>query len=156
MTKTKNKTMKGDIMNFFEQELRKLTVNFTLADAKFIGKVCYVPITSSTRLKLEFISIGTRNHYEAIRATMLDKREGKIDAITLTFADIWGGQMVRNFKITPYAWTNEGKTNWYGFNPTLSEYEKLSQQVESYAEIFSDQEQTLGLSMKQDRQNYIL
>lgn len=141
-------------MNFFEQELRKLTVNnFTLSDAKFMGKVCYVPITDSTRLKLEFITQGTSQKYQAIRATMLDKKEGVIDTLTLTFADIWGTKQVSNPNfndgIIPYAWTYNGKSEWYVYKPTINDYEELAQQLESYAELFMEQEQNQHMNMNQ-------
>lgn len=141
-------------MNFFEQELRKLTVNnLTLSDAKFMGKVCYVPITNSTRLKLEFVTQGTSGKYQAVKATMLDKKEGVIDTLTLTFADIWGKKQVSNpnFEdgIIPYAWTYHGKSEWYVYTPNINDYEELAQQLESYAELFMNQEPSQSMGMSQ-------
>lgn len=141
-------------MNFFEKELRKLTaLQPTLIDAKFIGTVCYIPITNSTRLKLEFVTQETTREYQAVRGTMIDKKEGVIDTLTLTFADIWGKKKVdnSNFKqgIIPYAWTYNGKSEWYVYKPTIVDYEVLSAQLENYAELFMDHEQTQSMSMSQ-------
>lgn len=143
-------------MNFFEQEFRKLTENkMVFSNAKFIGRECYIPITNSTstRLKLEFVTQGTVETYLAIKATMINKKDGVIDTLILTFADIWGKKRMSNPKfdneIIPKVWTSGEKTEWYAYKPTSADYEVLSQQLESYAELFMDQEQTQNRGMSQ-------
>ena len=141
-------------MNFFEQELRKLTANnFTLSDTKFIGKVCYIPLTENTRMKLEFVTHNIKDRYEGIRATVFDKSDGKIDTLTVSFADVWGTKKVNNsnFKqgLVPHAWINSGKAEWYVYKPNITDYEVFSEQFESYTELFMDQEQTQSMGMSQ-------
>jgi len=144
-------------MNFFEQNLRKCTEGYE--DAKFIGNALYIPLGENNRLKLQFVTLGYADHYAAIRLTALDKNNGTIDSTTLKFMDIWGKKRVNNPNfsdgIIPYAWACDGKAEWYAYQPTPRDFELLSEQIDSYAELFMErnyqQKETedAGLSMKQ-------
>ena len=144
-------------MNFFEQNLRKCTEGYE--DAKFIGNALYIPLGENNRLKLQFATLGYADHYAAIRLTALDKNNGTIDSTTLKFMDIWGKKRVNNPNfsdgIIPYAWAYNGVTKWYVYQPTPRDFELLSEQIDSYAELFMErnyqQKETedAGLSMKQ-------
>ena len=144
-------------MNFFEQNLRKCTEGYE--DAKFIGNALYIPLGENNRLKLQFVTLGYADHYAAIRLTALDKNNGTIDSTTLKFMDIWGKKRVNNPNfsdgIIPYAWADNGVTEWYVYQPTPRDFELLSEQIDSYAELFMErnyqQKETedAGLSMKQ-------
>ena len=57
------------------------------------------------------------DHYSAIRITLLNRTEGKIDEITMPFTDIWG----KHDRL--YAWTDREETNWYGYYPTTADYD---------------------------------
>ncbi len=64
-------------MNFFEQELRKLFVESNaLRDIRFTGRVCLARLNDATNVKLEFVTLGHADHYEGIKATVLNRREG--------------------------------------------------------------------------------
>ena len=64
-------------MNFFEQELRKFfEKNNGFEHVNFIGKACYGTLDDKTRMKLEFVTMGTHLKYEGIKATVLDKMDG--------------------------------------------------------------------------------
>ena len=144
-------------MNFFEQNLRKCTEGHD--NAKFIGNALYIPLGENNRLKLQFVTLGYADHYAAIRLTALDKNNGTIDSTTLKFMDIWGKKRVNNPNfsdgIIPYAWAYNGVTKWYVYQPTPRDFELLSEQIDSYAELFMErnyqQKETedAGLSMKQ-------
>ncbi len=63
-------------MNFLEQELRKFfSKDHAFDDVKFIGKACYGTLGEKTRMKLEFVTLGTYQKYEGIKATVIDKND---------------------------------------------------------------------------------
>ena len=77
-------------MNFFEQELRKFfEKNNGFDRVNFIGKASYGTLGERTRMKLEFVTLGTHQKYEGIKATVLDKTDGMIDSLVLKFVDIY-------------------------------------------------------------------
>lgn len=133
-------------MNFFEQEFKKIfTKNNPFEEIKFIGKVCYGTLGEKTRMKLEFVTLGTYQKYEGIKATILDKTEGTIDSLTLKFSDIWGKKKINNpnFKdgIEPYIWIYNNKAEWYAYDPTYADYKELAESIKEYAELFIEQTQ---------------
>ena len=143
-------------MNFFEQELRKFfEKNNGFERVNFIGKACYGTLGDKTRMKLEFVTMGTHLKYEGIKATVLDKRDGVIDSLVLKFTDIWGKKKLSNpnFRegMEPHVWVYNGTAEWYAYEPTASDYKTFSNSVKEYAELFKDQAQELesGLTMNQ-------
>lgn len=135
-------------MNFFEQELRKLfEKNNGFDQVNFIGRACYGSLGDKTRMKLEFITLGTHQKYEGIKATVIDKTEGVVDSLVLKFTDIWGKKMINNpnFRegIAPHIWIYNGDTEWYAYQTTSSDYKVLSNSVKEYAELFREQTQEL-------------
>ena len=63
-------------MNFFEQELRKIIGQSTAAaDASYVGRSCFVRLNPDLRAKLTFITMGIASHYEALKMTILNRRE---------------------------------------------------------------------------------
>lgn len=133
-------------MNFFEQELRRLFEKDNCFEyVKFIGKSCYGTLGEKTRMKLEFVTLGTYQKYEGIRATVLDKTCGEIDTITLKFSDIWGKKKLSNpnFRdgIEPYIWIYNDKSQWYAYQPTQEDYKKMAETIRDYAGLFKGQKQ---------------
>ena len=143
-------------MNFFEQNLRKCTEGYE--DVKFIGNALYIPLGENNRLKMQFVTLGHADHYAGIRLTALDKNYGTIDSTTLKFKDIWGKKKINNPNfsdgLVPHAWAYNGTTEWYGYQPTPRDFEQLAEQIDSYAELFMEQNyqqkeaEDAGLSMK--------
>ena len=135
-------------MNFFEQNLKKCTESYD--NAKFVGRAVYIPLGENNRLKLQFVTLGYADHYEGIRLTALDKNSGTIDSMTIRFKDVWGTKKINNpnFKngIVPYAWVCDGKAEWYAYQPTPRDFELLSEQIDSYAELFMEQSQDLSMT----------
>ena len=102
--------------------------------------------------------MGHADHYAGIRLTALDKSNGTIDSTTLKFKDIWGKKKINNPNfsdgLVPHAWAYNGVTEWYVYQPTPRDFELLSEQINSYAELFMEQNyqqketENAGLSMK--------
>ena len=122
-------------MTFFERELRKI-VEDQYPDATFVGRACYVKLGELNRAKLQFATCGVTDQYEALQISILNRNEGQVDALRLRFADIWGRQKGL------YAWTDHGETEWYSYRPTGKDYQKLTDAVSDYLEVFQEQAQT--------------
>lgn len=130
-------------MNFFEKELKKLVgQSNALADPRYIGRACYGRVSENIRVKLQFITMGTHEHYEALKATLINNTEGEIDSSIVRFRDIWGIKPSDNpnFRdgVNPHIWTYQGKSEWYVYEPTPADYEKLADNVDEYLEMFSE------------------
>lgn len=144
-------------MNFFEQELKRLFAkDHAFDDVKFIGKVCYGTLGEKTRMKLEFVTIGTYQKYEGIKATVIDKTDGVIDTLTLKFSDVWGKKKLNNpnFRdgIEPYVWIYNEKAEWYAYEPTNADYKVMAESVSDYAELFKEQAQEMKSSYSLNQQ----
>lgn len=122
-------------MTFFERELRKI-VEDQYPGATFVGRACYVKLGELNRAKLQFATCGVADQYEALQISILNRNEGQVDALRLRFADIWGRQKGL------YAWTDRGETEWYSYRPTGEDYQKLTEAVSDYLEVFQEQAQT--------------
>lgn len=131
-------------MTFFEQELKKI-VEPVCSDATYVGRACYVRLSEANRAKLQFVTCGYASHYDAIRATVLNKHEGEVDTLMLRFSDLLGTKRVSNpnFRegISPYVWDDHGKVDWYVYHPTRQDYQALSKAVSEYLEVFMEQTQ---------------
>lgn len=138
-------------MNFFEQELRKI-VGSQYPDAVCVGRACYVRLNEMNRAKLQFTTCGTADRYEALQMTILNRHDGQVDTLRLRFADVWGKGQINNLYIQqtgPYAWTYNGKTEWYAYHPKSQDYQKLSDAVGEYLAVFQEQEQTAAQQWQQ-------
>lgn len=138
-------------MNYFEQELRKFFAkDHAFDDVKFIGKACYGTLGEKTRMKLEFVTLGTHQKYEGIKATVIDKSDGIIDTLTLKFSDVWGKKKLNNTNfrdgIEPYIWIYNEKAEWYAYEPINADYKAMAESVGDYAELFKEQTQGMKSS----------
>lgn len=136
-------------MNFFEHEHRKFFENDNGFDCvKFVGVVCYGTLGENTRMKLEFVTLGTRLKYEGIKATIMDKVDGEIDSVVLKFKDIWGTKTSEYPRyregLDPHIWVYMGTPEWYVYEPTEEDYKMISTTVRDYAEIFREQSQEIN------------
>ena len=120
-------------MNFFETELKKMTAKVTaMKNPKLVGRACIARLTDTTTVKVTFSNQGYADHYSAIRITVLNRSEGKIDEITMPLTDIWGKHDGL------YGWTSYGETKWYGYTPTVADYTKMAKAISDYLENFTD------------------
>ena len=140
-------------MNFFEQELRKiLEKSQILQNQKYVGRACYGTIGTDIKAKVEFVTLGTSEQYEGIKATILNRTEGPVDHMTFRFMDIMGKQILGGQSIMPHIWSYGEKPEWYGFKPKQEHYQKLSKSLNDYMGVFqpemgqtNDMEQKTGV-----------
>lgn len=139
-------------MTFFEQELRKI-VGDVYPDATFVGRACYVRLSDMNRAKIQFTTCGTADHYEALQMTILNRSDGQVDTLRLHFKDVMGTKQVSNpnFRngVTPHAWTYNGKTEWYAYHPNSRDYQKLTDAVSDYLDVFQEKTQTADQQWQQ-------
>lgn len=130
-------------MNYFEQELRRLAKACDgIINPKFAGRACYGDLGGDNRVKLQFVTQGTHERYEAVRATVLNRMGGEVDTLLFRFKDTWGSKQVSNpnFRngIIPYIWTYNGESEWYVYRPTDADIKKLAAEVGVYLAVFTD------------------
>ena len=120
-------------MNFFETELKKMTAKVSLLkNAKLVGRACIARLTDTTTVKATFTTLGVAENYPAIRITVLNRSEGKVDEITIRFSDHWASKDVI------HAWTYRGESEWYNYRPTAADYNKMAKAISDYLEYFAD------------------
>lgn len=139
-------------MNFFEQEMRKV-VSPRYPDATYVGRACFVPLGEDLRAKLEFVTCGHADHYEALKMTVLDPRKAVSDSLLLRFSDLYGKKPTSNpnFRdgIVPHIWVDGLKAEWYVYQPTAKDYADMSDAVTSYLGVFQAQTQSDAPSHQQ-------
>jgi hypothetical protein len=140
--------------NFFEKELRKLFENDpVMYDIRFVGRTCIGRLTDTTNVKLKFVTMGAHEKYDGIEATVLNRLEGEIDSNIFQFKDILGAILVnnRNFSngVKPYIWDGalKGGYEWYAYEPTPADYEKITEAIDEYMEIFQEPIMSQGQQM---------
>jgi hypothetical protein len=73
------------------------------------------------------------DNYSGIWVTILNRKEGPVDTVYLSFSEILGKKQVNNpnFRegVIPHIWTNEGKDQWYAYQPVKSDYRKVTEKV---------------------------
>lgn len=141
-------------MTFFEQELQKIFgKDMGLSDIRIVGNACYGRLSGDIRMKAYFATGRVADNYEMLKITMLNRREGVIDSVSLHFSDLLGKKRVANpnFRdgICPYIWKDGRNVEWYVYQPDGSDYRKLSQAAENYLDVFREpaQEQQMGQRM---------
>lgn len=142
-------------MNCFEQELKKIIAKSEAADnASYVGRACFVSLAPDLRAKLQFITLGYADHYEALKVTVLNRQDGPVDSIAIRFADLFGKKQVGNpnFRdgIVPYIWGDGGRYEWYVYKPTQEDYKQLASAVDEYLQVFQQEMgETPGMRMQQ-------
>ena len=127
---TQNKTTKGwaGEMTFYEQELRKLFADGTvIGSPKFTGRACLGTLGKDLRVRVQFVTSGHADHYDAISITVLNRTDGVVDKLRLRLKDVLGVKQVPgnpNFRsgVLPYIWDDYGKVEWYAFRPSAADY----------------------------------
>jgi len=134
-------------MNTFERELRKLfDHDSVLTDTKFIGRACYGKLFNNVNAKIEFVTHGTHEKYEGLKTTLININSGAIDQSLLLFNDFIGPYYNSNDSYTsgvPYLWNYDGKIKWHKYQPTESDYDKISALVNDYLGMFRGQVQVM-------------
>ena len=127
-------------MNYFEQELRRIAKACDgLHNPTFAGRACYGDLGGDNRVKLQFVTQGTHEQYEALKATIIKRTEGDIDSLLFRFRDTWGKKYNHGYNDgIPYIWTYQGKSEWYGYYPTDADIKQLAAEVGAYLTVFAD------------------
>ena len=132
-------------MTFYEQELRKI-VGERYPDATYVGRACYVRLSDTNRAKIQFVTGIVSNQYNALQMTILNRSEGQVDTLRLRFSDLLGTKVTSNpnFRngVDPHIWDDYGKVDWYVYHPPRQDYEKFSNAVSDYLEVFQDMSQS--------------
>ena len=124
-------------MTFFEQELRKI-VGASYPNARYVGRAAYVEINRGNIVKIEFVTQGYADHYSALRASIINWNDGQIDSVTMRFSDYFAPRRLPMGREL-HAWTDNGKTDWYGFTPSGLDYANLISAVRDYTRLFETQ-----------------
>jgi len=133
-------------VNYFEQELSRLAqMCGGIGKPTFTGRVCYGNLGGDNRIKLQFVTTGYADHYDALKATVLNRTDGVVDTLLIRFSDIWGKKQVINPNfpngLVPHIWTCDGKSEWYVYRPTEADFRQLAGEVSGYIDVFADRSQ---------------
>jgi hypothetical protein len=136
--------------NFFEQELRKLFGDGTvIEDPTFVGRVCMGTLGKDLRVRAQYVTSGYADHYDALKITVLNRTEGPVDTLTLKLKDVLGSKPVPrnpNFPngVSPHIWTNNGKSEWYAYQPTQTDLKLICREVSRYLDVFRALDRTIS------------
>jgi hypothetical protein len=130
-------------MNYFEQELRNLFGNdAAISDKRFVGRAFFGKLTGSLRVRVEFVTMGVADHYDAIKATIINRNDGPVDSVTLRFSDLLGKKTVSNpnfkYGVTPYIWKYGEEIDWYVYKPNKADYDRISEAINDYLDVYRE------------------
>ena len=130
--------------DFFEQELQKLFGDGKIiGDPTYSGGACLGTLGKDLRVRVEFVTLGTADQYEALRLTVLNRTGGQVDAMTLNLKDLLGVKPVPDNPgfpkgVAPQIWFDFGKADWHIYRPTAADYETIRRAAEKYLGVFRD------------------
>ena len=111
-------------MNFFEQELRRFTgktTAFKSCKPLYAGRACFILLSGNRRARLELVTSGVADHYDALQVTILSTTDGKIDCLRFRFSDFFAPRKAGCSGICcPHIWVDCGRAEWY-VAPTAAE-----------------------------------
>ncbi|MCL2853331.1 MAG: hypothetical protein FWE20_09945 [Defluviitaleaceae bacterium] len=124
-------------MAFFEDELRKIFgASPAINDARFTGRACMGRLGETTNVKLEFVTLGTHEKYEGIKASVFNRNEGVIDSNVFRFMDMLDFKPGGSIRVSPHIWVYNGKAEWYSYKPNAADYAAIAASINSYLEVF--------------------
>ena len=101
-------------------------------------------LDEDVRIKVRFTTQGVSDEYPALAVKILKRTEGEVDSQHFIFSDILGTRGGNDYKGV-HAWTYAGKTEWYRYQPTLSDMDKIAGAVESYAAMFQAEDMNMTM-----------
>jgi hypothetical protein len=127
-------------LNYFEKELRRVAAACGgIIKPKFSGNACYGALGVDNRAKLQFAAQAIADHYDALKATILDRSDGEVDTMLFRFRDIWDKRLELACRGGfPHIWTYNGKSKWYIYRPTDADIRKLAAETGDYLAVFAD------------------
>lgn len=127
-------------MNFFEQELRRFTgkdTAFKSSKPVYVGRACFITLSGNRRARLEFVTRGVADHYDALNVTILSTTEGKIDILQLRFSEYFAQRKGGcSGTVIPHIWGYSDETKWY-VAPTSLEIRAIAQAAYDYIMLFA-------------------
>ena len=102
-----------------------------LRNPKIVGNTCIARLTDTTTVKIEFAKGIEADRRYGILVTVLNRKEGKIDSLTIRFSDILNTKEV-------YIWTAYSEPEWYGDSPAANDYAETAKAIGDYLENFAD------------------
>lgn len=92
-----------------------------------------------SRKLAEFFKISMiRDKYNALRVTLMNRSEGKIDSQLIRLGELWGVKSFNGNDIDPHIWKYNDEVSWYCYTPSVAELKALSQSVDDYLECFAE------------------
>ena len=125
-------------MTFYEKELRKIFGDSMLlsADTVSFGKTMMSKIGDDLRAKIQFVTSGHADHYDALKVSIIKRNDGVVDEQRFKFSDIIG---IKD-GVSPHIWEyNATDIKWYGYRPTGLDYDSIQSTVEGYISMFADE-----------------
>lgn len=133
-------------MNFYEKQLKRMfpDCDTQSGDTIFAGKAMLSIISDDLRAKVEFITTRVAGQYEGLRLSIINKHDGVIDSQAFMFHEIVGLKGPKKDQ-KPHVWDDNGKPDWFVYEPTTEELEQIGSKVEDYVLMYADHE--LGIQM---------
>ena len=130
--------------NFFEQELQKLFGDGKIIDnPAYSGRACFGTLGSDLRVRVQFISTHIADEYDALKLTVLNRTDGEVDQLTLSFRDVLGRKTVSDPScpkgIIPGINAYGDKAWWQIYQPIAADYQCLWQVADDYLNAFREQ-----------------
>ena len=133
--------------NFFERELgRVFGDGQVIRDPTYSGRACLGTLGKDLRVRAQFITTGYADHYDALKITVLNRTDGPVDTLVLKLKDLLGKKPVPGNPyfpngVAPHIWLDQGKPEWYAFQPTAADYDTIRQAAKQYLDVFRDRQQ---------------
>ena len=133
--------------NFFERELgRVFGDGQVIRDPTYSGRACLGTLGKDLRVRAQFITSGYADHYDALKITVLNRTDGPVDTLVLKLKDLLGMKPVPGNPyfpngVAPHIWLDQGKPEWYAFQPTAADYDTIRQAAKQYLDVFRDRQQ---------------
>ena len=133
--------------NFFERELgRVFGDGQVIRDPTYSGRACLGTLGKDLRVRAQFITSGYADHYDSLKITVLNRTDGPVDTLTLKLKDLLGKKPVPGNPyfpngVAPHIWLDQGKPEWYAFQPTAADYDTIRQAAKQYLDVFRDRQQ---------------
>ena len=133
--------------NFFERELgRVFGDGQVIRDPTYSGRACLGTLGKDLRVRAQFITSGYADHYDSLKITVLNRTDGPVDTLVLKLKDLLGKKPVPGNPyfpngVAPHIWLDQGKPEWYAFQPTAADYDTIRQAAKQYLDVFRDRQQ---------------
>ena len=128
-------------MNTFERELSKVFTDCKSIDnPTFVGSACYGNVAPDLKAKIQFVTMGRADYFEAMRIEVINRTEGKVDSITMRLSDLLGKKRTAYYPegMYPYIWKDRNAVEWYAYHPTAADYAALRDAVGQYLSAFRE------------------